>query len=63
MTHPRRYNNGIGSVLAVAPLREPPLVDAGGSEDSNGEFERFEDLTEALLRVPKKELDEKLKEA
>jgi hypothetical protein len=28
----------------------------------SGEFERFEDLTDRLLRVPKKELDEKLRE-
>ena len=29
--------------------------------DESGEFERFEGLTDRLLRVPKKELDEKLK--
>jgi hypothetical protein len=33
------------------------------AEDESGEFENFEDLTDKLLRVPKKELDAKLAES
>ena len=42
-------------------------ADKAGGEDSEhaserSEFERFEDLTRALITVPKAELDEKRKE-
>jgi hypothetical protein len=45
------------------PLEEATVdgVPAGDLGEAS-EFERFEDLTGALLRVPKKELDDKLKE-
>jgi hypothetical protein len=39
--------------------RQPPLEDVGAKSD---EFDRFEDLTGKLLKVPKKELDEKREE-
>jgi hypothetical protein len=46
-------------------LRENPTLtaDAASVEGDATEFGRFEDLTDKLLRVPKKELDDKLKES
>ena len=47
----------VGGQKRLADGREPTL-DAAPAADS--EFERFEDLTRRLVKVPKKELDEKL---
>jgi len=46
----------------------PPLQDAGVVREEytaapGDEFAAFEDLTDKLLRVPKSELDERLKES
>lgn len=39
-----------------------PVVKGFETPSSEGEFGRFEDLAAKLLQVPKKELDEKLKD-
>lgn len=44
-----------------APKARRMSVPTQPAEES--EFDRFEDLTEKLLHVPKKELDEKLSES
>jgi hypothetical protein len=43
--------------------RSSQAPDEAERTDERGEFARFEDLARKLLRVPKKELDERLKKS
>jgi hypothetical protein len=54
----REAADSLQPVLDSAQTLEMPDDEANESE-----FERFEDLTDKLLRVPKKELDEKLRDS
>ncbi len=54
--------NPAGASIVVTPAGpEHPAERTQGSVKDN-EFDRFEDLTGKLLKVPKKELDEKRRE-
>jgi len=44
---------------AMGDLPEAKMVQLGGGDSENEEFERFEDLTRKLVQIPKKQLDEK----
>lgn len=54
------HEEAVGRADAMRPAGTP---DAADEPTERGEFERFEELTDKLLRVPKKELDDKLKES
>lgn len=58
-----RTLNGLAQISAERlDAEQEPTEDDALAADS-GEFERFEELTDKLLRVPKKELDDKLAES
>jgi hypothetical protein len=52
----------VAEAARILDAEQEPTADAPLS-NADEEFERFEELTDKLLRVPKKELDEKLAES
>ena len=57
----RLHNESEANVPGEKP-RHKRTDDKPEHDEQNAEFERFEKLTEILLRVPKEEVDEKRRE-
>ena len=50
-------------VITANPAGSPKMTDVYVSAAPTGEYARFQDLTDKLLRVPKSELDARLKKS